>query len=319
MPDQPKTRRSHTRIWIEAGIGVVLLAGAAALVWYLRSPQFEDFVRRKVIATFEDATGGRVDLKTFHWNLSKLEFEASGLTIHGREGPDQLPYVHADRAYVRLHIVSFLQTRVHLRYLGLEHPVIHLIVYPDGTTNAPEPKVKKSNVKPVQQLFNLAIGRADLRNGMLLLNDQELPLDFSADDVGASMTYDHRDQRYDGTLQIGKMDAKYKDFRDVAAQAKAEFSLWHDTVQFESLKLMSEGSSLEAQGKLTNFDNPRIEFTYNTTLNLAQLGAVTRSYQFRAGTLTASGSGNYSETSRTSRGKVAIRGIGLSAGRCRSA
>jgi len=310
MPDQTKTRRSHARLWIEAGIGVVLLAIAAALAWYLRSPQLEDVVRRKVIATFEDATGGRVDLQTFHWNLSRLEFEAKGLTIHGREGPDQLPYIHADRAYVRLHIVSFLETRVHLRYVGLEHPVIHLIVYPDGTTNAPEPKVKQGNVKPVQQLFNLAIRRADLRNGMLLLNDQELPLDFSADDIGASMTYDRRDQRYDGNLQVGKVDAKYKDFRDVAAQAEAEFSLWHDTVQFKSLKLMSEGSSLEAQGKLTNFDHPRVEFTYNATLNLAQLGAVVRSYQFRGGTLTTSGSGNYSETNRTARGKVAIRGLG---------
>jgi len=309
MPDPTTTRRSHTRLWIEAGIGVVLLALAAAGVWYLRSPHFGDFVRRKVIASLEDATGGRVDLESFHWNLSKLEFDAGNLTIHGREGTAQLPYMHADRAHVRLHIVSFLETRVHLRYLGLEDPVIHLIVYPDGSTNAPEPKVKRGTVKPVQQLFDLAIGRADLRNGMLLLNDEELPLDFSADDIGASMSYDHRDQRFDGTLQVGKIDAKYRDFRDVAAQAQAEFSLWHDTVQFKSLKLISEGSSLEARGKLTNFDNPRIEVAYNTTLNLAQLGAITRSYTFRAGTLTASGAGKYSETSRTSRGMVAIRGL----------
>ena len=266
-------------------------------------------MRRKVIATLEDATGGRVDLQNFHWNLSRLEFEAKGLTIHGREGPDQLPYMHADCAHVRLHIVSFLETLVHLRYLELEHPVIHLIVYSDGTTNAPEPKVKHGNAKPVEQLFNLAIGRAELRDGRLLLNDQELPLDFNADDIGASMTYDHGDQRYDGALQVGKIDAKYKNFRDVAAQLEAEFSLWPDTVQFKSLKLMSEGSSLEAQGKLSNFNNPRIEFTYNTTLNLAQLGAVTRNYQFRGGTLTAGGSGNFSETSRMSRGKLAIRGL----------
>ena len=309
MTDQARTRRSRTRLWIEAGIGVVLLAIAAAVVWYLRSPQFEDFVRRKVIATLEDATGGRVDLQSFHWNLGKLEFEAKGLTIHGREGPDQLPYMHADRAYVRLQVVSFLETRAHLQYLGLEHPVIHLIVYPDGTTNAPEPKVKHGNIKPVRQLFDLAIRRADLRNGMLLLNDRELPLDFSAGDIGALMTYASPDQRYDGSLQVGKIDAKYQGFRDVAAQVEVEFSLWHDTAQFKLLKVRSEGSSLEAQGRLTNFDNPRIEFAYDTTLNLAQLGAVTRSYQFRGGTLTASASGKYSESSRMSHGKVAIRGL----------
>ena len=124
MPEKTTTRRSHTRLWIEAGIGVVLLAIVVALVWYLRSPRFEDFVRRKVIATLEDVTGGRVELRSFHWNLRKLEFEADDLTVHGREGPDQLPYAHADRAHVRLHIVSFLETRINLEYLGLERPVV---------------------------------------------------------------------------------------------------------------------------------------------------------------------------------------------------
>src|SRR5271165_3585326 len=309
MPEQTTTRRSHTRLWIEAGIGVMLLATVVTIVWYLRSPRFEDFVRRKLVATLEEVTGGRVELQSFHWNLGKLEFEADGLTVHGREGPDQLPYAHAERARVRLHIVSFLETRIHLEYLGVERPVVHLIVYPDGTTNAPEPKVKQNSTKPVQRLFDLAIGRADLRNGMLLLNDHELPLDFSADDIESSMTYDRGDHRYDGISRVGKIDAKYQDLRDIPAQAEMEFSLWHDTAHIKSLKLTSEKSSLEAQGKLTHFDNPRIEFAYSTVLDVGQLGAITRNYELRGGTLTASGSGNYSETSRTSRGKLAIRGF----------
>ena len=202
-----------------------------------------------------------------------------------------------------------MQTRVHLRYVGLERPVIHLIVYPDGTTNAPEPKVKHGNPKPAQQLFDLAVTRADFHNGMLLLNDREIPLDFSADDVDAAMTYDRRDRHYDGTLHIGKVDAKYRDLRDVPAQAEVEFTLWQDTAQVKSLKLTSQKSALEVRGKLTHFENPRIEFTYNTTLDLGQLGAVTRTYDLKGGTLTASGSGTYSERTRSSRGKLAIRGV----------
>ena len=172
MPEESKTRRSHTRLWIGAGICALLLAAVVAIVWYLGSPAFERLVRRKVVAALENATGGRVELQAFHWNLSKLEFEANDLTVHGREGPDQLPYAHADRAVLRLRIISVLRTQAHLKYVGLERPVIHLIVYPDGTTNAPEPKVKHGNANPVQHLFDLAITRADLHNGTLLLNDR---------------------------------------------------------------------------------------------------------------------------------------------------
>ncbi len=309
MTEESKTRHSHTRLWIGLSVAVVLLAMVVGVFWYLRSAGFEDLVRRKVVAALEDATGGRVELQAFHWNLRELEFDADGLTIHGREAPDQAPYVHADRVIVRLRIISILQVRVHLKYVGLEHPVIHLIAYPDGTTNAPEPKTKQGNAQSVQQLFDLAISRADLRNGILLVNDREIPFDFTADDLEAEMAYDRSDNHYDGMLRVGKVDLKYQDLRDVPAQAEMEFVLWRNQAQIKSLKLTSQNSTLQAQAKLNQLENPRIEFTYNTSLDLGQLAAIIRNRELRSGTLVASGSGSYSETERTSRGKLAIRGF----------
>ena len=118
MTAESQIRRSHTRLWIEAAIGVVVLAAAIVLVWYVRSPRFADLVRRKTIATLEEATGGRVELRAFRWNLSKLEFDADDLTIHGLEAPDQQPYAHADRIHVRLHIISFVEKRISLKELS---------------------------------------------------------------------------------------------------------------------------------------------------------------------------------------------------------
>jgi translocation and assembly module TamB len=171
MSAETQIRRSHTRLWIEAALGVVVLAAAIVLLWYVRSPRFADLVRRKTIATLEEATGGRVELHAFRWNLSKLEFDADDLTIHGLEAPDQQPYAHADRIHVRLHMISFAEKRISLKELTLHRPVVHLIVNPNGTTNAPEPKLR-SRAAPVQQLFDLAIARLDLHNGLLLVNDR---------------------------------------------------------------------------------------------------------------------------------------------------
>src|ERR1039458_353849 len=91
MTAETQLRRSHTRLWIEAAIGVAVLAVAIVLVWYVRSPRFADLVRRKTIATLEEATGGRVELRAFRWNLSQLEFEADDLTLHGVEAPHHQP------------------------------------------------------------------------------------------------------------------------------------------------------------------------------------------------------------------------------------
>ena len=99
----------------------------------MKSPAFADLVRRKVVATIEEATGGRVEMASFRWNLRQLTFEANDLTVHGLEPPDQLPYAHVDRAFIDIHIISFMERRVSLKRVVLEHPVIHLIVNADGT------------------------------------------------------------------------------------------------------------------------------------------------------------------------------------------
>jgi len=309
MADEVKKRGSLRRLWISLTIGVVLLAAFVSLARYLRSASFADFVRRKVIAAIEDATGGRVEMASFHWNLSQWAFEADNLTIHGLEPPGELPYVHVDHTLVRLHIISFFQREFSVEQLQLQRPVVHVIVYPDGKTNAPEPKIKRtSNKTPVQELFDLAIARADLQEGMLLLNQRKLPLDFSVNDVIASMTYNAAAQRFDGSVQVGKMDLKYQDYRDVPAQADLQFSLWHNQAEINFLKLTSESSSLQMAGRITDFNDPQIDLTYSSSIEATQLGAVVRVNQLRGGTVVLHGSGSYSNAAGPEwSGRIAVR------------
>ncbi|HEX8797267.1 MAG TPA: hypothetical protein VF772_01580, partial [Terriglobales bacterium] len=183
MAENAKVRLSRFPWWfwvVMAGLFAVLLV---AIGWFLTSPAFEEIVRYRVVAELEKATGGTVELQSLKWNVSKLEVEAKGLTIHGTEPVTQVPLAHADRLYLRLRVVSLVKTQIDLRQLTLERPVIHVIVKPDGSTNVPEPKVRSTG-DPLEQLFDLAIGRTEVHNGLLILNDEKLPLDFKADDVG---------------------------------------------------------------------------------------------------------------------------------------
>ena len=45
-------------------------------------------------------------------------------------------------------IISLLSTTVGLHSLVLDHPVVHVIVYPDGSTNAPVPQVQSDADRP---------------------------------------------------------------------------------------------------------------------------------------------------------------------------
>jgi translocation and assembly module TamB len=246
-----------------------------------------------------------VELQSLHWRLSRLEIEANNLTIHGLEPAGQVPLAHADRVYARVRIISFVDRQVNFRAIRLDRPVIHLIVNPDGSTNVPETKVKTgTNRSPVQQLFDLATNRAELRDGTLIMNERKLPLDFSASDVGAEMNYARFDRRYDGSVQVGKMDAQYQDYRDIAASGDAAFSLWQDRAEVRSLKLTSQRSSVELSGTIDDFAHPRIQINYGGTIDLAQAGEIVRLHKLRGGGLNVSGSATISEDNYSATGKI---------------
>ena len=310
MTESVPTRRSRTALIIEAMVALMLVAAVVGLVLYLRSARFEEVVRHRLVGVLEEVTGGKVELGALHWKLSTLEFEASNLTIHGLESVGQAPLAHVDRLYTRVRIISFIDREVNLRALRLEHPVVHIMVNPDGSNNVPEPKLKaNSDRSAVQQLFDLAISRAEVRDGVLLLNERKVALDFSLNDVGADMGYVRLDRRYDGSLHIGKLDAQYQSYRDVAASADAEFSLWQNRAQVKSLKLTSQRSSLDLSGTIDDFNHPHVQFTYGSSIDLGQAGAIARVSSLRGGGLNLSGSASVVEDNYTANGKLVLRGV----------
>ena len=141
-------------------------------------------MHERFIATLERMTGGRVELGSIHVVPFHFQVEVRNLTIHGREGAAEIPYFHASSLMAQIKILSLLRTELGLNYLVLDHPVIHIILYSDGTTNQPEPKVKQDSPKiTMEQIFALSINRLEVGRGELIWGNQRMPLDFSVRDV----------------------------------------------------------------------------------------------------------------------------------------
>src|ERR1051326_1387793 len=96
-PAQKKKRRWLNRL---LALAAVLLVLFAALAWYLNTDSFREKVRARVVADLERMTGGKVEIESFTWKFSTLQFEIRNLTIHGREAANEIPYAHADRIRV---------------------------------------------------------------------------------------------------------------------------------------------------------------------------------------------------------------------------
>lgn len=304
-PRQPDVTPSKQLPWLQLSVGVFVIAVFVATAWYFTGPQFHAYVRDRVVAELQNATGGRVEMQALRWNVSHLTFEVDDLTIHGLEQPNELPYVHVDKFSGRVKIESLWRRDVSLASLDVQHPVVHLISYPDGTTNQPRPKSRPS-ASPLEDVFRLAIARAQVQQGVLLLNDRAVPFDFNASDFQADMTLARLDQRYDATVHVGKIDAKFKDARPVAAILDAQLSFFPSRMQVNSLKISTGRSQLKASGTVNDFNSPKMTVSYKAALNLGEVGGIIRDTRVHGGSLDITGQGTYQSAAFNTSGVLAI-------------
>jgi translocation and assembly module TamB len=281
-PETPQRRSGQMRmVLITMLFAVAILAAAVAVIaWYATTPQFEAKVRDRLVTTLEQATGGRVELGSFHWHLMRLELEADNLTIHGLEAPGEIPYAHIDRVFVEAKIISFFQAKAGLRLLQGEHPVFHLIVYPDGSTNQPRPKTAQHNGSVTDTLFDLAVDRTEIANGILLINQRALPFDLSANDLGVTIEYDRARDHYLADLRAADITAQRGKLAPVSSRLTVKADLSRTGAVLSQLQLQTgsspkEGSLLDVSGSLQNYADPQVEFAAHGSIDVREVEALT--------------------------------------------
>ncbi len=135
--------------------------------------------------------------------------EVDGLTIHGLEGPGELPYAHVDRLYARAKVLSLFEGRLGLDFLEVDRPTVHLIIYPNGRTNQPTPKAKDNGSGPaIRTIFDLQAGRVEINHGFALLNQRAIPFQLAANDLGVVITYSPASMHYLGDITCSDITAQ---------------------------------------------------------------------------------------------------------------
>jgi translocation and assembly module TamB len=298
----PKRRNLQPAIY-----GTLILAAFIAGAWYLTSDSFREVIRHRLIATLEDATGGQVEIGAIGWNLTHLRVRVESLTIHGLEAPTDSPLLHVNRIDARLRIISLLERRVSFRSLSFDHPAVNLIIYPDGRTNQPTPRVHSTGGKgPVDPIFDVAIRYLEVKGGVLQVNEQKTPVDWKANDVFVSLGYQRNPEFYAGKIGIGKFDTHLRDCRPFSSTVNIDFQLYRNSIEIRSAQIHSERSEVSFTGELKDFSKPEVTLNYQATVDLRQLGSIFRAVALQAGSLELNGRARYSAEQMVSTGKLQL-------------
>jgi translocation and assembly module TamB len=300
--------------FVAAGVLAILVISVGLIAWYASTANFENKVRQRVIATLEQATGGRVELQSFRWRIMHLEFEAENLTIHGLEAPGETPYAHVDRLLVRAKILSFFRPKVGLNLLLVERPTVHLIVYPDGSTNQPKPKTERAGKPLNDTLFDLAVDRTEIDNGLALVNQRKMPFDLSARDLGVVVRYSAQGDAYIGGLHASDLSAKTGKRPEIHSRLDLQIELQRNSANLTSLRLQTGPSLLEATASVNNFNQPRWNLAGKGTIDVREVDALVPIEGLERGLVDLQFTGQGTQTAFTVNGNAKVRGAGYHIG-----
>ncbi|MGC8549648.1 MAG: translocation/assembly module TamB domain-containing protein [Acidobacteriaceae bacterium] len=273
----PQPRKPHfTRHFLRISAAVIGVASLLVLVilalafWYSTTSGFENRVRNIVITQLEQSTGGRVQLGALHVNLAQLGIEADNLTIHGKEAPGQIPYFHADQLAVHLKIIDLFAGKIGLSYLGLTRPTIHIIVYPDGSTNQPTPRAATIiNAKSIStQIFSLAIDQAQLNDGLFILNARKYRFNIQASSLRANLSYDRLRNRYLGNFAAHDILLQRGNATPVTSRLYIQINAAPNHIHLDHLTFLTGDSRLNIAGTLNHFAHPQFHGRANGSLDL---------------------------------------------------
>ncbi len=284
------------------GILLFLTVVATSAYLIMSSPRFEELVRKRLTAELEQATGGQVQITTFHWQLLHLEAEADGLVIHGLEARDEVPLGSIDHLRAQLSLLGLWSPTIRLRELSIVHPVFHLISYEDGSTNLPKPKtITKSSKGPIDTLFDLQAGHVTLTDGVVDIESRsagfdfqkrQAPLDFQADDVALQLRHIsatlHTPETYRIHAGAQDLDLTRKVARDVLKEkpkpvhgfVEVTLDLMRSGAVLQSLRLTARDPdktmrSLDISGALNDFNHPQWQAKVQGDLDMRLLDPIT--------------------------------------------
>ena len=277
-----------------AGIVVLLVLATVGAYFWASSADFENLVRLRLIANLESATGGRAEIASFHWHLLSLEAEAGGLVLHGREGATDAPYAQVENLRVGFSVLNLLSPRILLRHLEITRPRVHLIVYPDGSTNQPQPRLKRKPGKSgLDTLFDLKAGHLAVDQGVLDCDNRaaafdfqnrHIPLDLAANDVTLRMAYappmggnpeSFHIELGATDLHLARGGTPHKPAQIVEGRFDATLDLVRTAAYLRSLHLTAAGHTLEISGTLQDFARPRWQAKVTGDLDMRLLDPVT--------------------------------------------
>jgi translocation and assembly module TamB len=214
-----------------------------------------------------------VDIGSFTFDWRHLRADIHDFVIHGLEPAGGPPLLRAKLVEVELKLLSPFKGMVDIASLLVDEPQANVIVFSDGHTNIPEPKVKQpSDQSGLESIVNLAVGKFDLRNASFRFGDRKTKFDATGQNLIAHLDYQAINPRYTGELDMSPLDLKSDGKQTVGVNVKLPITLEKDRISVANAQLVTGQSQVVVSGSMSHMLAPQYSAHVNARIALDEVG-----------------------------------------------
>ncbi len=287
-------------------VGLVVLLGVAYGV--LSSAWFSRLLERRVIASLEYYTGGRVEIGEFRFRPIDLHLLLRRVVIHGTEPAGSPPLFSARILVAQLSPALLLRRQLRLRRLDWDQAEIHIRTQPDGATNLPGPIARLETHEAFAELVDLSIGTLTLSQTNFFWNNELLPLSVKAREL-AILLRGTRGGHYLGSLTSSNLTLQSPRLAPPPITLTTRFDLSRGDLTVTWLEWQVGG--VKGTGTCDLHWVPKLEtpFSFQVDADLATLARHMKAPGLQGGRLHATGHGVYRANDWSAQGQIQARDV----------
>ncbi len=267
-----KKRKKILLVLAASLAGLLLAIGIAAIV-VVQTPWFANFVRQKVISALDDSTGGVTEIGSLEVDLRHLTVRIRNAVLHGKEPGGADPLLRVKLLELRLAIFSKLSKPVGIEYLGIDQPLVNIMLLPDGTTNIPQPKTPSppSQTSGLQTVVDLAVNKFRLDHGLIEFLQQKTAFSGRGENLRALLNYNTTKPGYLGNLSIDPLIIASGSRPPLNVHVNVPITLESDAIRVPAATLHTDQSQINVSASVENMNAPVIAARLNARLSLPEL------------------------------------------------
>jgi translocation and assembly module TamB len=250
-----------------AGLAALLLASALVV---MQTSWFRQKVHDRMVSELEKATGGRVEIAAFAFDWRHMKASVRGLTIHGREAAGEDPLLRAESISVGLKVASVWRKQVDIASLAVDKPRVHVIVYGDGSTNVPAPRLR-SRRGALETVLDLAVKQFRLSEGVLETEERKFRFNVLGENLRAEVRYEPSPARYLGEISCDAVDVRKPGSAGVRPAVSAAFVVSRNRFELTHARIALGQSTFDVRGAVADLSAPRGEFEYSGRVELKDI------------------------------------------------